>query len=135
MQYILYREEIRFSSAGCFGFFHVDLRLFVIPLMLQVRPAIRKDGLDVPSPSLFFLVDSTLLCQKYTHTHTHTHSTAQHSAAQHTKLLLLCGSRDRYVNFGTGRKFICIKNFRDEQKNKKRSERLDTRVQKKQGRI
>jgi hypothetical protein len=132
MQYILYREEIRFSSAGCFGFFHVDLRLFVIPLMLQVRPAIRKDGLDVPSPSLFFLFYAR---STHTHTHTHTHSTPQHSAAQHTKLLLLCGSRDRYVNFGTGRKFICIKNFRDEQKNKKRSERLDTRVQKKQGRI
>jgi hypothetical protein len=90
MQYILYREEIRFSSAGCFGFFHVDLRLFVIPLMLQVRPAIRKDGLDVPSPSLFFLVDSTLLCQKYTHTHTHTHSTAQHSTAQRSTPSYCC---------------------------------------------
>lgn len=50
-----------FSSDGCFS--SIDLRH---PLMLQVRPAIRKDGLDVPFPSLFFR-SSTLLCPKYTH--------------------------------------------------------------------
>lgn len=66
-----------------------------------------------PSPALYFYVAAPRFYAAASapparSTHTHTEKERERERA---KLLLLCGSQDRYVNFGTSRKFICINNF------------------------
>lgn len=84
------------SSLVAFFWLNCELRHC---LMLQVRWAIRKDGLDVLFPSLRFFPQLWLVFY------------VARSTAQKKLLLLLCASLDRYVNFRTGGKFICINNF------------------------